>query len=560
VIQLEAPSRLRRLAPLALLGALLVLTGCANIPTGGGVSKLTIDSSGGDAALLSLPEAPAKGASQQQILDGFIKAGRSPQANYAVAREYLSDQFRGTWNPNAGVLVSSSPVDSTVVGVNALQLSVTVSAAVDGDGRYTIADVARTQPLQFQFTKDSKAQWRISAAPDGTILTPNRFASIFHSYDLFFFDPSFQYLVPDRRWFADSPQVATRIVKAVLVGPPDWLQGGVVVSAFPSGTELTGAPVIDSGRATVDLTSQVSSESAAAKRRMTQQLTQSLVSLSPLTATITVGGFPVAVTAGPEPDHLESVLTDPVGFEKGIFGTLVGGAVRPLPGIGAGIDKLAPVGAAVGRNGDQVATLSAAGVSIVRGTAAPVLLDSRRGLATPSMDPEGFVWSVPTGRPGSIIAFDAANKLHSVAFSFDGQVASMSVSRDGTRLLMAVQTSSGPKLLVAGIVRDKDLVPTALGQPIFLAINGAQLLGASWVSSGTVVALTQDGNSAAVTTYDLGGLKQSLGSVVAGVAVVGGNGSDGIRVLDSSGSVFGPSGSFGWQNTGLNASFLASQQ
>jgi len=31
-------------------------------------------------------------------------------------------------------------------------------------------------------------------------------------------------------------------------------------------------------------------------------------------------------------------------------------------------------------------------------------------------------------------------------------------------------------------------------------------------------------------------------------------------VLDSSGSVFEPSGSFGWQDTGLNASFLASQQ
>lgn len=555
----ETRPRPRLLAPLALLGALLVLAGCANIPTGGGVSKLTIDSSGGDAALLTLPDPPATNASQQEILDGFIKAGRNPQANYAVARGYLSDQFRATWNPNAGVLVSSSPIDSAVVGSNELQLSVTVSAAVDGDGRYTIADVARTQPLQFHFAKDSKGQWRISAAPDGTILTPNRFASIFHSYDLFFFDPSFQFLVPDRRWFADSTQVSSRIVKELLAGPPDWLQG-VVVSAFPNGTELTGAPVIDSSRATVDLTSQVSSESGAAKRRMTQQLSQSLVSLSPLTATITVGGFPLAVTAGPEPDHLESVLSDPVGFEKGVFGTLVGGSVRPLPGIGTGIDKLAPVGAAVGRNGDQVATLSAGGVSIVRGTAAPVLLDSRDGLSTPSMDPEGFVWSVRTARPGSIVAFDSANKAHTVAFSFDGQVASMSVSRDGTRLLMAVQTSSGPKLLVAGIVRDKDLVPTGLGQPIFLAINGASLLGASWVGSGTVVALTQDGSSGDLSTYDLGGLKQSLGSVDAAVAVVGGNGSDGIRVLDSSGSVFGPSGSFGWQDTGLNASFLASQQ
>ena len=93
-----------------------------------------------------------------------------------------------------------------------------------------------------------------------------------------------------------------------------------------------------------------------------------------------------------------------------------------------------------------------------------------------------------------------------------------------------------------------------------LPIGGAPLLGASWVASGRVVALTQDGDSTAVDTYDLGGQKGELGSLDAGVAVVGGNGNPGIRVLDAAGSVFSPSGSFGWQDTGLNASFLASQQ
>jgi hypothetical protein len=75
-----------------------------------------------------------------------------------------------------------------------------------------------------------------------------------------------------------------------------------------------------------------------------------------------------------------------------------------------------------------------------------------------------------------------------------------------------------------------------------------------------VVALTQDGDSTSVTTYDLGGQKNDLGSLDSGVAVVGGNGNPGIRVIDASGSVFSPGGSFGWQDTGLNASFLASQQ
>ncbi len=543
----------------AVLVVALALAGCANIPVSGDVSKLTIPRGREGAEPVTLPDHPVKDASQQSILEGFIKAGRGPQLNYSVAREFLTDGFRNKWNPNAGALISSSPILPASIGDNALQISVSVSAEVDATGQYTDYVDAPSKPLQFHFQKDSKGQWRISSAPDGTVLTPNRFASFFHSYDLYFFDPTFQYLVPDRRWFADGTQVPSRIVKTLLAGPPDWLKGAVV-SAFPSGTELTGAPVIESGRATVDLTSDVSSESTAGRRRMTQQLTQSLSTVASASASITVGGFPLAVSDGPEPDNLETVLPDPIGFQKGQFGTLVGGSVRPLPGIGPAIDKLNMLGAAVSHDDDQVAALTAGGVSIVRGTSAAVVLDSRQGLAVPSLDPEGFVWSVPVNRPGAIIAYDIQGKPHPVAFSFDGQVISMAVSRDGTRLLMAARTSSGPKLFVAGIIRDKDLVPTSLGPPEYLAIGSNPILGASWASSGSVVTLTQDSDSTVVDTYDLGGQKQRLGSLDAGVAVVGGNGNSGIRVLDSSGSVFSLSGSLGWQDTGLNASFLASQQ
>ena len=543
----------------AVLTAAITLAGCANIPVGGGVSKLTIDAGRGEPAPVSLPDGPVKGESQEQILAGFIKAGRGPQLNYGVARDFLTDDFRAKWNPNAGVLISSSPIAPTTIGDNELQVQVSVSAEVDGTGLYTAYVESQSTPLQYRFQKDSKGQWRISSAPDGTVLTPSGFSLIFNDYDLFFFDPTFQYLVPDKRWFADSSQVASRIVKGVLVGPSDWLTG-VVVSAFPSGTGLTGPPEIDSGRATVDLTSQVSSESAAGKRRMTQELTQSLSGLGSLTATITVGGFPLTVADGPEPDHNETVLPDPVGFQKGQFGTLVSGSVRPLAGIGPAIDKLAMLGAAVGHDGDHVAVLTAAGVSIVRGNSAAVVLDSRPALAVPSLDPEDFVWSVPVDQPGALIAYDVGGKAHPVAFSLDGQVISMAVSRDGTRLLMAVRTSSGPKLFVAGIIRDKDLVPTSLGPPNYLPTGSNPILGASWAGSGRVVVLSSDRDSTAVDTYDLGGQKQQLGSLDAGVAVVGGNGNAGIRVLDSSGSVFSPNGTFGWQDTGLNASFLASQQ
>jgi hypothetical protein len=554
---------MRRLGlPAALIAVALLVAGCANIPTGGQVSRLTVDGGAGNAALVSLPDGPTKGASQQQILDGFIKAGRGPQLNYQVARQFLTDDFSAKWNPNAGVLISSSPIVSAPLTDTALQITISVAAEVDATGRYTDYAQPQLKPLQFTFTKDKAGEWRIATAPDGTVLTPNRFSSIFHEYPLYFFDPSYEYLVPDQRWFADTRSIPTLIVKGLLAGPSDWLQGGVLLSAFPNGTELTpGSPTIESGRATVDLSSQVSGESVTSQRRMVQQLTQSLTALDTVrSAEISVGGFPVTVTDGPAPDVNQGVLQDPVGFEKGVFGSLIDGTVRPLSGAGTTVAKLDPIGAAIARNGTDVSVLSAAGVSVVRGTAAAVTVDKRPGLAVPSSDPEGFVWSVPRGQPGAILAYDTAGKPHPVAFSYDGTVISMDVSRDGTRVLMALSTSAGPKLLIAGVIRDKDLIPTSLGPPIYPAIGSGALLDASWVDNNSVVVLSQLGSTTAVDSYDIGGGKQSLGSVDNGVAVVGGNATAGIRVLDSAGTVFSPSGSFGWQDTGLHASFLASQQ
>lgn len=563
---MTAARRIRRARLLALPAALvavaLLIVGCANIPTSGSVSKLTIDGSAGAPQPVTLPDQPVKGASQQEILAGFIRAGRGPAVNYQVARKFLTDDFSAKWNPNAGVLISSTPIVSAPLTDSALLITITVAAEVDSSGRYTEYAAPQPTPLQFTFAKNSSGEWRIAAAPDGTVLTPNRFASIFHAYPLYFFDPSFQYLVPDQRWFADTRSIPTLIVKGLLAGPSSWLSGGVLLSAFPSGTELSpGSPTIESGRATVDLSSQVSGESATSQRRMVQQLTQSLTGLLTVrSAAVTVGGFPLTVTDGPAPEITQGVLPDPVGFEKGVFGTLIDGTVRALPGVGSGVDKLAPLGAAVARNGTDVAVLSATGVSVVRGTTAAAVLDRRAGLAVPSSDPEGFVWSVPTAQPGAILAYDTQGKAHPVAFSYDGTVVSMDVSRDGTRVLIALVTSSGPKLLIAGVIRDKDLIPTGLGPPIYPATGSGALVNASWVDNNSVVVLSQQGSTTAVNSYDIGGSKQVLGSVDNAVAVVGGNLTAGIRVLDSLGTVFSPSGSFGWQDTGLHASFLASQQ
>jgi hypothetical protein len=186
---------------LGALATLALLAGCVGIPTGGGVTTTQVDVDGAGDPLPSLPSLPTKDASPEEIIAGFLRAGRGPQDNYEVARAYLTEDFRSTWAPFARTLISSTPISPTALADNTFSVTISATAAVDAQGRYQTAVPSDSYDLTFGLVRDDDDQWRISSAPDGTVLSPSRFASIFAPYELYFFDPSFEYLVPDLRWF-----------------------------------------------------------------------------------------------------------------------------------------------------------------------------------------------------------------------------------------------------------------------------------------------------------------------------------------------------------------------
>lgn len=85
--------------------ALLSLTGCATIPTTGPVLVAGPNSVGSPTEAEFLPAGPAEGATQREILDGFISAGSAPQNNFRIARSFLTDEAALVWNPAGDTLV-----------------------------------------------------------------------------------------------------------------------------------------------------------------------------------------------------------------------------------------------------------------------------------------------------------------------------------------------------------------------------------------------------------------------------------------------------------------------
>jgi len=546
--------RLRRIVAAAGVGILLALTGCVAIPTAGPVQIAPIDTDPDDLNQVALPEGPQAGQDMAQTLVGFLRAGRAPHNNYQVAQEFL---VPGTeWNGTSRVLISSTAISPVVVDEDTLSVTVNVAAEVDATGSYLVR--GEQQTLLYDF-RQVDGEYRISQPAQGTLLTPNGFASAFGEYPLYFFDPSFEYLVPDLRWFPETRSRADRIVKELLAGPAPWLRSGVVISAIPENT--TGGARYDAPRVDVELGAGVRAESAATQRRMLQQLEASLRALGNVTPdgiVVTSEGLSLAPGAeNPVPDSRYMVLPVFGGFE-GTVGTLTEDGVVPLATIGTRADGLGATQASLDRERTALAVLGSGGVSLVPEGGDPLLLDPRPGLVAPTIDPYGYVWSVPADDPGGLQATAADGVVHPVPLTPGGRVISIELARDGARLLVALATPEGPRLFAAGVLRDAGLAPVALHTPFDLRATGP-IIDVAWVDGTHVAVLTAAESGTPVHVLALGGPVESLGSVSDGVAIVGGNGTDGLRLLARNGIVLRP-GAGNWPATVFVASFLGTQQ
>lgn len=557
--------RLRRrwLALTAVLPAIL-LAACVQVPFSGPVQPGGEVEENIDAEFDFLPSGPAEGASQEEILAGFLAATTASQNNYRIARQYLAEDAQQDWNPYAGTLVRSR--EGVVARVDDATLSYTaaVSAEVDGLGRYSAAGEGPQELAPFRFVEE-EGEWRIAELQDGILISQQAFPSAFSQHSVYYYDPAFQNLVPDLRWFPTRAEVASRIVRAVLETPTSWLEGAVV-SAVPEGTALAALVTVTGGVAQVDLTDEVLLIDDAQRRALKRQLEASLRNVSNVASVqLTVDQNPVQVADGPlgldVPPQVDARLL--VRTEEG-FGFLGASGVEPVGILSDRVIELGATAVTLGPSGTLAAALTDAGVWSVRtGEVPAALLDARPGLVAPSVDGYSFLWTATASGAGGIRATELNGTVHAVEapIASGDRVVSIDVSRDDARVLLLLDGGSGPRLVVAAIIRDvASNVPVRLGQFEELPIADGTPIDAAWVDEVRVAALLSDADGALAQLLEIGGRSRSLGRPADAVQLVGGNGgADGLRALTIDGVVLEPRGS-GWQSTGARAVFLGVQQ
>jgi hypothetical protein len=556
---------------LVLLAALAasVLAACATIPRSGPVTRghAVSGQDNGFGQVDYHPLGPGAGETQEQILNGFIQAAVSPETSYQIAREFLSEPFRGQWNPDASVTIDRAELrgDTDRVTSTQLRLDITPSGYIDESGNYQAAGSQAPVPLNYSFVKEH-GQWRISKAPDGIIIDADQFQNVFSPHPLYFYSPDYHYLVPDLRWFPSSRStIATRIARALLAGPSKWLEDAVVTS-FPRGTQLSsGAVVVQGGVAQVTLNAVAAGADQPTVNRMDEQLTESLAATAPSVA-LTIDGVSENVPGSTDADRDPAVAASPLVLKDGRFGFLSGKSVVPLSGIGDKLAALRPSAATVTADGSAAAALAGGSVyAVSQALEQPVAIDRRPGLVAPAIDNDGIVWSATGDASGAfaVSAGDGTTATLKAGWPDARQLIAFAISRDGTRLAALVGTADGQShLMVAGIARDTTGHPTRIGEPVDLGGLGLSSgISLAWTDELTVAVLgVSPQGGTAIVSQQLGGvLSDPTSGPSGGMTLAAGNPATQSWVLVSGGTLETPAGN-GWQTAATGVDMLATQQ
>ena len=554
-------SPIRTLA--GLLALALLLAGCSGIPRDGGVRAGQAVQPGDTPAPVFLPSRPQKDASQEGILRGFIDAATSPENDYEIAREFLAPSYSGAWSPESGVTVDDGVGRSVVVAdERTMVFTVTPVAEVDEIGEYQEVESSAPVPLRYQFVQVG-GQWRISAAPNGTVIDQNTFRDVFTAQALYFFDPDFSFLVPDLRWFPRGAATLTKIVNGMLAGPSPWLAGSVV-TAFPAGTKLTADAVQVIARdAKVDLNSEALNADRVTLQRMRVQLRNSLPTGLSVTITINQNSQDIGDLGGNAPTVNPRVDARALLLRDGEFGFLAatGKNTTPIPGLSDRIVALNPSAVTLSPGQTVAAALTGSGVYGVRVGDDPKLLDPRQGLIAPAVDNHGYVWSVPAARPGELFVYSPSGDATAVPAPWPeaSSIASLRVSRDGTRLIALLRAGTDTRFVVVSIKREKN-VPVALGDEVQLDSEVGEPIDATWIDELTVAYLTViPGGEERIVAQQIGGVSSILESAPDSVAIVGSNSLRDLRALTASGALLVQRG-LGWQQRIDGVTLLATQQ
>ena len=524
------------------LAALVVLAGCVGLPRSGRVNSVSPSKTSSGAIVFAV-QPPARNATPQQIVEGFLLASRAGlDDDFAVARQYLYGDAAANWKPLARVRVypDSQDVSTTVTESGAVRASVASRGTLSSHGTYTETANSAVLTTEFSLAKNADGQWRIVSLDDGVFLSENAFSQQFIETPLYFLAPDSNALVADLRYYPRRT-FATSAMNGLLAGPSEWLASGVH-TAVPTGTKLLKSVDVVDGEATVDLSSGVLAASAKERAALLEPLTRTLKASSSVRSvvlkvegadlnvgsiqslpTYPYGSYPVSVISGGLPANVSDNRITPLMGDAGL-------KAHGLSNLAISYQASRGRLAALGRGGTEL-------IGMDSGSGSWQVLHSGKSLVQPSYDRYGWVWSAERDNAGKILVFkpgENASAHLDVSWLNGAKIRDVSVSRDGSRMVVVCEIGGEVTIRVAAIARDGAGRPTQIGDSIIIGQHLSDVTAAEWIGPSTVAVLgkTALGGERAMFSVKISGPTERLAAPYEGtVSITAGHDEDSIVAL-----------------------------
>jgi hypothetical protein len=575
-------SRVRRrlLAVLAAVTGALVVSGCVSVPNAGPVLSYPVNQETGSQSgqnMQFIAESPGSGWNPQQIVNGYLIAAAAFGNQAAVAREYLTPGQSKDWNPSSwsayvyqtrpnvgapqyqaapsppaakggksgkggkgGPSAKHTPTEATVEVDGKIQAILSIH-----DGTYAVpsasgSDGAGSFPFQLVNTG---GQWRISSVPSDLLLTPAQFADDYELRNLYFFDPSYDSLVPDPVYVslqASPSTLAKDLVVYLETQPTGWLNGGATETAFPPRIKVK--VVVAGNLATVDVTGKITK---AQQDHVMSQLLWTLVGSGQGGAQVQfveliVNGQPFGSAVNPVQNVTQAYYkpatdTGKTFYYLGSAGEVysqdgVTGKPMPIAKVGAGLTQIA-----VSKDGKYLAALGNGGALFIGPIRGPLMRQPGAGYTTLSWDPTDNLWTT-TGGNAQIYVFRTGASPNSRqakpisvtvtpsgSIPAGGQLTALQIAPDGVRVAMIIDSDD---LAFGAIVWEPPGTGPGLGSvkiqlsPFSVTNFTSVFLAATWYGPDNVITLGGPGST--LTEYPVSGgtptsqmLDQHVGSITA---------------------------------------------
>ena len=251
----------------AVLSVAVLVSSCASLPNSSepqSLKRLDNPSSQQDSG-------PISGREPDLLLRDFYANSANPLKQYAQARNYLTPDANNQWKPGPETVIIDRIGMSRNSTAGADHVSYTVTGTIVGTLGEGGAYNPRNEDYRAVVTLERRdGEWRIAELPNQAIIERTELRNRYIPRDLYFFDPTGNTLVPDRRWmFAGTNTQDTALISLLLAGPSPTLAPGVM-DELPNSAAYTRT-----NNGVYELTG-LSSLSEAARRRLAAQLTWTL--------------------------------------------------------------------------------------------------------------------------------------------------------------------------------------------------------------------------------------------------------------------------------------------